>query len=160
MATEPFTTCLWFDTQAEEAAQFYTSVFKDSRMDRVSRYGEAGPRPAGMVMTAEFELNGQKFLALNGGPEFTFTEAISFQIPCTGQDEVDYYWDRLTADGGQPGPCGWLKDRFGLSWQVVPTVLASLLSDPDPEKATRANQAMLSMGKLDIAELERAHAGG
>ena len=110
-------------------------------------------------MTAEFELNGQKFLALNGGPEFTFTEAISFQIPCADQDEVDYYWDRLTADGGQPGPCGWLKDRFGLSWQVVPTVLASLLGDPDPEKATRANRAMLSMGKLDIAELERAHAG-
>ncbi len=160
MATEPLTTCLWFDTQAEEAAQFYTSVFKDARMDRVSRYGEAGPRPAGMVMTAEFELNGQKFLALNGGPEFTFSEAISFQIPCADQDEVDYYWDRLTADGGQPGPCGWLKDRFGLSWQVVPTVLASLLSDPDPEKATRANQAMLSMGKLDIAGLERAHAGG
>jgi predicted 3-demethylubiquinone-9 3-methyltransferase (glyoxalase superfamily) len=159
MATEPFTTCLWFDTQAEEAAQFYTSVFKDARMDRVSRYGEAGPRPAGMVMTAEFELYGQKFLALNGGPEFTFTEAISFQIPCADQDEVDYYWDRLTADGGQPGPCGWLKDRFGLSWQVVPTVLPSLLSDPDPEKATRANRAMLSMGKLDIAELERAHAG-
>src|ERR1700722_20279884 len=120
MATEPFTTCLWFDTQAEEAAQFYTSVFKDARMDRVSRYGEAGPRPAGMVMTAEFELNGQKFLALNGGPEFTFTEAISFQIPCADQDEVDYYWDRLTADGGQPGPCGWLKDRFGVSWQIVP----------------------------------------
>jgi predicted 3-demethylubiquinone-9 3-methyltransferase (glyoxalase superfamily) len=159
MATEPFTTCLWFDTQAEEAAQFYTSVFRDARMGPVSGYTEAGPRPAGMVITAEFELNGQKFLALNGGPEFTFTEAISFQIPCADQDEVDYYWDRLTADGGQPGPCGWLKDRFGLSWQVVPTVLASLLGDPDPEKATRANQAMLSMGKLDIAELERAHAG-
>jgi predicted 3-demethylubiquinone-9 3-methyltransferase (glyoxalase superfamily) len=160
MATDPFTTCLWFDTQAEEAAQFYTSVFAGARMGRVSRYGEAGPRPAGLVMTAEFELNGQKFLALNGGPEFTFTEAVSFQIPCADQDEVDHYWERLTADGGQPGPCGWLKDRFGLSWQVVPTVLAALLSDPDPEKATRANQAMLSMGKLDIAELERAHAGG
>ena len=159
MTSQPFTTCLWFDTQAGEAAQFYTSVFKDARMGPVSRYGEAGPRPAGLVMTAEFELNGQKFLALNGGPEFTFTEAISFQIPCADQDEVDYYWDHLTADGGQPGPCGWLKDRFGLSWQVVPAVLASLLSDPDPEKATRANKAMLSMGKLDIAELERAHAG-
>ncbi len=160
MTSEPFTTCLWFDTRAEEAAQFYTSVFKDARMGRVSRYGEAGPRPAGLVMTAEFELNGQKFLALNGGPEFTFTVAISFQIPCADQDEVDYYWERLTADGGKPSSCGWLKDRFGLSWQVVPTVLPSLLSDPDPEKATRANRAMLSMGKLDIAELERAHAGG
>ena len=115
-------------------------MFKDARMDRVSRYGEGGPRPAGMVMTAEFELNGQRFLALNGGPEYTFTEAISFQIPCADQDEVDYYWDRLTADGGQPGPCGWLKDRFGLSWQVVPAGLGSLLSDPDPEKATRARR--------------------
>ena len=160
MATEPFTTCLWFDTRAEEAARFYTSVFKDARMGSVSRYGEAGPRPAGTVITAEFELNGQKFLALNGGPDYTFTEAISFQIPCADQDEVDYYWDRLTADGGEPGSCGWLKDRFGLSWQVVPTVLSSLLSDPDPEKATRANKAMLSMGKLDIAELERARDGG
>lgn len=159
MATEPFTTCLWFDTRAEEAAQFYTSVFKDARMGRVSRYGEAGPRAAGLVMTAEFELNGQKFLALNGGPEFTFTEAISFQIPCDGQDEVDYYWERLTADGGEPGPCGWLKDRFGLSWQVVPTVLGALLSDPDPGKAAAATRAMLSMGKLDIAGLERAHDG-
>ena len=160
MATEPFTTCLWFDTQAEQAAQFYTSVFPGARMGPVSRYSEAGPRPAGLVMTVEFELNGQKFLALNGGPEFPFTEAVSFQIPCADQDEVDYYWDRLTADGGEPGSCGWLKDRFGLSWQVVPTVLSSLLSDPDPEKATRANKAMLSMGKLDIAELERARDGG
>jgi predicted 3-demethylubiquinone-9 3-methyltransferase (glyoxalase superfamily) len=160
MATEPLTTCLWFDTQAEEAAQFYTSVFKDARMGRVSRYTEAGPRPAGMVITAEFELNGQKFLALNGGPEYPFTEAISFQIPCADQDAVDYYWEQLTADGGEPGPCGWLKDRFGLSWQVVPAVLGSLLSDPDPEKAAAATRAMLSMGKLDIAELERASAGG
>ncbi|HEX3749146.1 MAG TPA: VOC family protein [Streptosporangiaceae bacterium] len=160
MATEPFTTCLWFDTQAEAAAQFYTSVFSGARMGPVSRCGEAGPRPAGMVITAEFELNGQKFLALNGGPEYTFTEAISFQIPCADQDEVDYYWEQLTAGGGEPGPCGWLKDRFGLSWQVVPTVLGALLSDPDPEKAARATRAMLSMGKLDIAELERAHDGG
>jgi predicted 3-demethylubiquinone-9 3-methyltransferase (glyoxalase superfamily) len=160
MTTEPFTTCLWFDTQAEEAAQFYTSVFKDTRMGQVSRYGEAGPRPAGTVITAEFELNGQKFVALNGGPEYTFTEAVSFQIPCADQAEVDYYWDRLTADGGEPGPCGWVKDRFGLSWQVVPTVLSSLLSDPDPGRAAAATKAMLSMGKLDIAELERARDGG
>jgi predicted 3-demethylubiquinone-9 3-methyltransferase (glyoxalase superfamily) len=160
MITEPFTTCLWFDTQAEEAAQFYTSVFKDTRMGQVSRYGEAGPGPAGTVITAEFELNGQKFVALNGGPEYTFTEAVSFQIPCADQDEVDYYWERLTADGGQPGPCGWLKDRFGLSWQVVPAMLGSLLGDPDPSKAAAATKAMLSMGKLDIAELERARDGG
>jgi predicted 3-demethylubiquinone-9 3-methyltransferase (glyoxalase superfamily) len=160
MTTEPFTTCLWFDTQAEEAAQFYTSVFKDTRMGQVSRYGEAGPRPAGTVITAEFELNGQKFVALNGGPEYTFTEAVSFQIPCADQAEVDYYWDRLTADGGEPGPCGWVKDRFGLSWQVVPTVLSSLLSDPDPGRAAAATKAMMSMGKLDIAELERARDGG
>ena len=159
MTSQPITTCLWFDTQAEEAASYYTSVFKDARLGSISRYGESGPRPAGMVVTAEFELNGQKFVALNGGPEFTFTEAISFQIPCADQDEVDYYWDRLTADGGQPGPCGWLKDKFGVSWQVVPAGLGTLLGDPDPDKAARATKAMLSMGKLDIAELRRAHAG-
>ena len=159
MTSQPLTTCLWFDTQAEEAASYYTSVFKDARLGSISRYGEGGPRPAGMVMTAEFELNGQKFMALNGGPEFSFTEAISFQIPCADQDEVDYYWERLTADGGQPGPCGWLKDKFGVSWQVVPAVLGTLLGDPDPGKAARATKAMLSMGKLDIAELRRAHAG-
>ena len=160
MTSQPFTTCLWFDTQAEEAATYYTSIFKDSRLGDIARYGESGPRPAGMVITAEFELNGQRFMALNGGPDYTFTEAISFQIPCTDQDEVDYYWDRLSADGGQPGPCGWLKDRFGVSWQVVPAELGSLLGDPDPDKAARAMKAMLSMGKLDIAGLRRAHAGG
>ena len=159
MTSQPLTTCLWFDTQAEEAASYYTSVFKDARLGSISRYGEAGPRPAGMVVTAEFELNGQKFVALNGGPEFTFTEAISFQIPCADQDEVDYYWERLTAGGGQPGPCGWLKDKFGVSWQVVPAMLGTLLGDPDPDKAGRATKAMLSMSKLDIAELRRAHAG-
>ena len=159
MTSQPFTTCLWFDTQAEEAATFYTGIFAGAELGNIARYGDSGPRPAGMVITAEFELNGQQFLALNGGPEYHFTEAISFQIPCTDQDEVDYYWERLTADGGEPGPCGWLKDRFGVSWQVVPTVMGSLLSDPDPEKAGRTMKAMLSMGKLDIAELERAHAG-
>jgi predicted 3-demethylubiquinone-9 3-methyltransferase (glyoxalase superfamily) len=159
MTSQPFTTCLWFDTQAEEAATYYTSIFPGAKLGNVSRYGEGGPRPAGMVITAEFELNGQQFVALNGGPEYTFTEAISFQIPCADQDEVDYYWDRLSADGGQPGPCGWLKDRFGVSWQVVPAVLGSLLGDPDPERAVRAMRAMLGMGKLDIAGLRRAHAG-
>ncbi|HEY2521226.1 MAG TPA: VOC family protein [Streptosporangiaceae bacterium] len=159
MTRAPLTTCLWFDTQAEEAATHYTSIFKDAKLGNISRYGEGGPRPAGMVITAEFELNGQPFVALNGGPEYHFTEAVSFQIPCADQAEVDYYWDRLTADGGEPGPCGWLKDKFGVSWQVIPAVLSSLLGDPDPEKASRATQAMLTMGKLDIAALERAHAG-
>jgi predicted 3-demethylubiquinone-9 3-methyltransferase (glyoxalase superfamily) len=159
MTSEPFTTCLWFNTQAEEAATYYTSIFSGAKLGNISRYGEGGPQPAGMVITAEFELNGQRFVALNGGPDYTFTEAVSFQIPCADQDEVDYYWDRLTADGGQPGPCGWLKDKFGLSWQVVPAVLSALLGDPDPEKSARAMQAMLGMGKLDIAGLRRAHAG-
>ena len=159
MTGTPLTTCLWFDTQAEAAATFYTTIFPGARLGSVSRFGAGGPRPAGMVITAEFEINGQRFVALNGGPEYSFTEAVSFQIPCADQAEVDYYWDRLTADGGQPGRCGWLKDKFGVSWQVIPAALGSLLSDPDPEKATRATQAMLSMDKLDIAALERAHAG-
>ena len=158
MTSTPLTTCLWFDTQAEEAATYYTTIFPGAKLGNVSRFGEGGPRPAGMVITAEFEINGQRFVALNGGPEYSFTEAVSFQIPCADQAEVDYYWDRLTADGGQPGSCGWLKDKFGVSWQVIPAVLGSLLGDPDPEKAARATQAMLSMGKLDIAALERAQA--
>jgi len=158
MTDQALTTCLWFDTEGEEAANFYTSIFKDSRIGGISRYNEAGPRPAGTVITVEFELNGQKFVALNGGPEFKFTEAISFQIPCAGQEEVDYYWDKLSEGGGESA-CGWLKDKYGLSWQVVPTVLVELLSDPDPAKAQRATQAMLSMGKLDVAALRKAHAG-
>ena len=158
MTGQAFTTCLWFDTEGEEAANFYTSVFKDSKLGSISRYGEAGPRPAGTVITVEFELNGQKFVALNGGPEFTFSEAISFQIPCADQDEIDYYWDRLT-EGGQESDCGWLKDRYGLSWQVVPARMFELLSDPDPAKAQRAMKAMLTMKKLDIAALRRAYAG-
>jgi predicted 3-demethylubiquinone-9 3-methyltransferase (glyoxalase superfamily) len=149
---------LWFDTQAEEAAGFYTSVFERSRIVNVTRYTEGAPRPAGMVMTVEFELDGQRFVAINGGPEFTFDEAISFQISCGTQDEVDYYWERLS-DGGEEGPCGWLKDRYGLSWQVVPTALDELLADPDPERARRAMQAMLGMRKLDIAALEGAADG-
>jgi predicted 3-demethylubiquinone-9 3-methyltransferase (glyoxalase superfamily) len=146
---------LWFDTEAEEAADFYTSVFKDSRVTRTTHFGEAGPREAGMVMTVEFELQGQRFVAINGGPEFKFTEALSLEIACESQDEVDYYWERLS-EGGEEGPCGWLKDRYGLSWQVVPTVLNELVSDPDRQRADRAMAAMLQMGKLDIAALQKA----
>jgi predicted 3-demethylubiquinone-9 3-methyltransferase (glyoxalase superfamily) len=149
------TPCLWFDTQAEEAASFYTSVFKNSRILDVSRYGKAGPRPEGTVMTVAFELDGQEFVALNGGPEFTFNEAVSFQVNCETQEEVDEFWDTLSA-GGEEGPCGWLKDRYGLSWQIVPTALNELLSDPDPEKAQKAMKAMLEMRKIDIAALKRA----
>jgi predicted 3-demethylubiquinone-9 3-methyltransferase (glyoxalase superfamily) len=151
------TPCLWFDTEGEEAAKLYTSVFPNSRIVEVSRYGSAGPRPEGMVMTVSFELDGQAFLALNGGPEFTFDEAISFQIDCETQDEVDAYWSKLS-EGGEEGPCGWLKDRFGVSWQVVPKILPELLTDPDREKAQRVMAAMLQMKKLDLAELERAAA--
>lgn len=159
MTTDGFTTCLWFDDRAEEAAHYYVSVFKNSGIDRVTRCGEAGPRPAGSVLTVEFTANGQKFVALNGGPEFTFTEAVSFQILCEDQQEVDFYWNRLTEDGGEPGPCGWLKDRFGLSWQVVPARLPDMIADPDPGKSSRATAAMMAMGRLDLAELERAYAG-
>ena len=151
-------TCLWFDTEGEAAAELYTSVFPNSKILEIARYGEAGPRPAGTVMTVSFELKGQEFLALNGGPEFTFSEAVSFQVMCESQGEVDHFWSKL-GYGGEHGPCGWLKDRFGLSWQIVPTRLGELLGDPDPARAQRAMTAMLGMGKLDIAELERA-AGG
>jgi predicted 3-demethylubiquinone-9 3-methyltransferase (glyoxalase superfamily) len=147
--------CLWFDTQAEEAATFYTGMFENSGVTDVTHYGSAGPRPEGMVMTVSFELDGQPFLALNGGPEFTFDEAISFQVNCESQEEVDHFWTTLS-DGGEEGPCGWLKDRFGLSWQIVPTVLEELVRDPDPERSQRATKAMLGMRKLDIAELQRA----
>ena len=150
--------CLWFDTEGEAAAQLYTSVFPNSKILDIAHYGEAGPRPAGTVMTVSFELNGEEFLALNGGPEFTFSEAVSFQVMCEGQDEVDHFWSRL-GDGGEHGPCGWLKDRFGLSWQIVPTRLGELLGDPDPARAQRAMTAMLGMKKLDIAELEQAADG-
>jgi predicted 3-demethylubiquinone-9 3-methyltransferase (glyoxalase superfamily) len=149
---------LWFDSDAEEAAQLYTSVFPNSRVNDVSRYGEAGPGTPGSVMTVDFELDGQPFVALNGGPQFRFTEAVSFQISCETQEEVDHYWSELTEGGGEEGPCGWLKDRFGLSWQVVPTALPRLLSDPDREKAQRVMARMLKMGKLEISELEAAAA--
>jgi predicted 3-demethylubiquinone-9 3-methyltransferase (glyoxalase superfamily) len=151
------TPCLWFDTEGEDAAKLYTSVFPNSKILNISRYGEAGPRDAGTVMTVDFELGGQKFLALNGGPDFKFSEAISFQVSCETQDEVDMFWSKLS-EGGEEGPCGWLKDRFGLSWQIVPTALPRLLGDPDQEKAQRVMAAMLKMRKIDIAELERAAA--
>ena len=149
--------CLWFDTQGEEAARFYTSIFPNSRITQVEHYGEAAPRPAGTVMTVAFELDGEEFLALNGGPEFTFSEAVSFQVFCETQDEVDAYWDALS-DGGEEGPCGWLKDRFGLSWQIVPSALPRLLGDTDREKAQRVMAAMLEMGKIEVEGLERAAA--
>ena len=151
------TPCLWFDTQGEEAARFYTSIFPNSRIVDIARYGEAGPRDAGTVMVVKFELDGQEFVALNGGPEFTFDEAISFQIDCADQEEVDRYSDALT-DGGEQGLCGWVKDRFGLSWQVVPKRMIELLSDPDEAKAQRAMAAMLEMRKIDIAAVEAAAA--
>jgi predicted 3-demethylubiquinone-9 3-methyltransferase (glyoxalase superfamily) len=149
------TACLWFDTEGEEAATFYTSVFPNSRITDVARYGSAGPRPDGTVMTVSFELDGMKFVALNGGPQFRFSEAVSFQVLCESQDEVDAYWSTLS-EGGEEGPCGWLKDRFGLSWQIVPTRLPELLQDPDREKSQRVMAAMLEMGKIDVEALERA----
>ncbi|CAL9601371.1 hypothetical protein SUDANB6_05458 [Streptomyces sp. enrichment culture] len=160
MTTDGFTTCLWFDGQAEEAAAYYVSVFKDSGIGRTLRFTEAGPGPAGSVAAVEFTAGGRRFVALNGGPEVDFTEAISFRIDCDGQDEVDHYWTRLTEDGGEPGPCGWLKDKYGVSWQVVPKRLIEMIGDPDREKAARATRAMMAMGKLDIAALEQAYAGG
>ncbi len=146
---------LWFDDQGEQAAEFYVSVFPNSRITNVSRYGENTPGKAGTVMTVQFVLDGHDFTAINGGPQFTFSEAVSFHIACSDQSEVDYYWERL-GDGGSEGPCGWLKDRYGLSWQVVPAALGRLLGDPDPARAQRAMQAMLRMGKLDVAALEAA----
>jgi predicted 3-demethylubiquinone-9 3-methyltransferase (glyoxalase superfamily) len=154
----PIRPCLWFDTQAEEAAGYYTSVFPNSRILEVQRYGSAGPREEGMVMVVSFELDGTGFVALNGGPDFTFSEAISFEIECADQEEVDRYWTTLS-EGGEEGPCGWLKDRFGVSWQVVPKRLNELIADPDEEKGQRVMAAMLKMGKIEVAELERAAEG-
>ena len=149
---------LWFDTEAEEAAEFYTSLFPNSRIVNVSHYTDAGPRPAGEVMTVDFELNGQGFTAINGGPEFKFDEAVSFLITADDQEELDHYWERLT-DGGSEGPCGWCKDRFGLSWQVVPAGMAELFADPDKGRVERAMRAMLQMRKLDVAALREAADG-
>ena len=149
---------LWFDANAEEAAQFYVAVFKNSRIVTTTRYGDAGPGPAGSVMTVVFELDGQEFIALNGGPQFKFTEAISFSIDCRTQEEVDAYWRKL-AEGGEEGPCGWLTDRYGLSWQINPTILGEMLNDPDPQKARRVMEAMLTMKKIEIDVLKRAYDG-
>jgi predicted 3-demethylubiquinone-9 3-methyltransferase (glyoxalase superfamily) len=158
MMDDGFTVCLWFDGRAEEAAEYYTSIFPGSKIGKIGHYTEAGPGEPGSVLAVDFTANGQKFVAINGGPEFTFDEAISFQIYCDGQDEVDDYWSTLT-EGGEESVCGWLKDRFGLSWQVIPNGLLELLGDEDPEKAARATEAMLSMRKLDLAAIEQAHAG-
>jgi predicted 3-demethylubiquinone-9 3-methyltransferase (glyoxalase superfamily) len=151
-------TFLWFDDDAEEAAKFYTSVFENSRILSVARYGDAGPGSKGSAMTVAFELEGQEFLALNGGPQFKFTEAISLLVTCESQQEIDELWSKLSA-GGEEGQCGWLKDRFGLSWQIVPSALPKLLQDRDPAKSARVMQAMLQMRKMDVAGLERAHLG-
>ena len=146
---------LWFDTESEEAAEFYVSVFPDSKITNVTHYGDAGPREAGMVLTVDFVLDGQEYTAINGGPEFPFSEAISLLINCADQDEVDYYWAKLS-EGGEEGPCGWLKDRYGLSWQVCPVGMNEMLNDPDPARGQRAMAAMLSMQKIDLAALYAA----
>jgi predicted 3-demethylubiquinone-9 3-methyltransferase (glyoxalase superfamily) len=151
---------LWFDHNAEAAMDFYCEIFPDAKVGDVMRYGEGAPFPPGTVITARFEIAGQEIMVLNGGPQFHFDEAFSFFVSVETQDEIDRYWDALTADGGEPSQCGWLKDKFGLSWQIVPTVLGELLGGPDPEKSGRAMQAMLGMAKLDIAELQRAYDGG
>jgi predicted 3-demethylubiquinone-9 3-methyltransferase (glyoxalase superfamily) len=155
---QKITPFLWFDNQAEEAANFYVSVFKDGKIKQIARYGDAGPGPKGSVMVVDFEINGQEFTALNGGPTFKLSEAVSFVVHCKTQDEVDYYWEKLSADGGAPNQCGWLKDKYGLSWQITPDVLLELINDPDPAKANRVFSAMLTMGKIDIAKLREAHA--
>ena len=157
--SQKITPNLWFDMNAEEAANFYVDLFDDGRILNVARYPEGSPGPAGKVMTVEWELNGQKFVGINGGPQFQFSEAVSFMIGCKDQEEVDYYWDRLTADGGREGQCGWLTDRFGLAWQVVPEGMDEVFNDPDPAKAERSMAAMMKMKKLDIAELRAAAEG-
>jgi predicted 3-demethylubiquinone-9 3-methyltransferase (glyoxalase superfamily) len=152
---QKITPFLWFDNQAEEAANFYVSIFKNSKIVKIARYGEAGPGPKGSAMTVVFQLNGQEFIALNGGPHFKFTEAVSFSVDCKTQEEVDEFWEKLSA-GGEEGQCGWLKDKYGLSWQVNPAVLGELLSDPDPQKSKRVMEAMLKMKKIDIKALKQA----
>jgi predicted 3-demethylubiquinone-9 3-methyltransferase (glyoxalase superfamily) len=162
LSAQKITPCLWFDTQAEEAARFYVSIFKNSKIRAVTRYSKAGRevhgKPPGSVMTVAFEVDGQAFVALNGGPHFKFNEAISFQISCETQEEIDHFWNKLS-ENGQERPCGWLKDRYGVSWQVVPAVLAQMLMDADAEKVERVTKAFLQMKKFDVAALQRAHAG-
>ncbi len=148
---------LWFDNEAEEAATFYTSIFPHSKILSRSHYGDGGPKPKGTVLVVSFELDGHRFLALNGGPQFKFNESVSFMVECKNQEEIDRYWDRLLAGGGQPGQCGWLKDRYGLSWQVVPTILGEMLQDKDAERANRVQQALYQMTKLDIRALRDAY---
>ncbi|MEX0681971.1 MAG: VOC family protein [Dehalococcoidia bacterium] len=155
--TQKIRPCLWFDGNAEEATTFYASVFKNSKVLDVARWGEGGPGVPGTVLTMNFELEGQEFIALNGGPEFKFTEAISLSVDCGSQAEVDELWRKLTADGGEESVCGWLKDKFGLSWQIVPTVLGEMLNDEDPEKSQRVMEAMMKMRKIDIATLKKAY---
>jgi len=157
--SQRITPFLWFDNQAEEAAKLYCSIFKNSEMGQIVRYGDVGPGPKGQVMIVTFKIEGQEFTALNGGPRFKFDEAISFVINCETQEEMDYYWDSLTADGGQESQCGWLKDKFGLSWQIVPTIIGELMSDEDPEKAGRVMQAVMQMKKVDLQKLKDAAAG-
>ncbi|MEX1254887.1 MAG: VOC family protein [Dehalococcoidia bacterium] len=156
---QKITPCLWFDNNAEDAINFYVSIFKNSKVLDLTRFGDAGPGPSGTVITGRFQLEGQEFMALNGGPQFKFTEAVSLVVDCGSQDEVDELWEKLTADGGEPSQCAWLKDKFGLSWQIVPAVLIELMQDPDPEKAGRVMEAMLGMSKIDIEALKRAHRG-
>jgi len=156
--TQQITPFLWFDDNADEAVNFYLSIFKDSRLLDTKRYDEAGPGPKGTIMTATFELNGQQFIALNGGPRYKFTEAVSFVVKCETQEEIDYYWDKLL-DGGEPQRCGWLKDRFGLSWQIVPAQLSELFGGNDPQRAGRVMQAMMQMVKFDLAKLKEAYNG-
>jgi predicted 3-demethylubiquinone-9 3-methyltransferase (glyoxalase superfamily) len=163
LSRKTITPCLWFDTQAEAAAKFYCSIFKNSKIGAISRFPNAGQevhhKSAGSVMTVEFELDGQPLVALNGGPQFKFDEAVSFQIYCETQAEIDHYWSKLTGGGGAEGPCGWLKDKFGLSWQVVPTAIPKMMTDPDTAKSARVMNAFMKMRKLDIAAIERAYAG-
>jgi predicted 3-demethylubiquinone-9 3-methyltransferase (glyoxalase superfamily) len=153
---QKITPFLWFDTQAETAAKFYVSIFKNSRIVDITRYGEAGPGPKGSVMIVRFELDGREFIGLNGGPQFRFTEAVSFSVDCDTQEEVDEFWNKLS-EGGEQGPCGWLKDKYGLSWQINPNILGRMLNDPDPEKSKRVMEAMLTMGKIDINTLQQAY---
>jgi predicted 3-demethylubiquinone-9 3-methyltransferase (glyoxalase superfamily) len=156
---QKITPCLWFNGRVEEALDFYISIFRDAKIKKVSHYGEGAPMPAGSVLTAVFEIEGQEFMILNGGPHFTFSEAISFVVHCKDQQEVDYYWDNLLAGGGKESMCGWLKDKFGLSWQIVPLALNQLMSDKDPKKAERVMHALMKMVKLDVAKLEEAAKG-
>ena len=150
---------LWFDSEAEQAAKFYIGIFRNSKIGKITHYGKDGPRPKDSVMTVEFTLDKVDFVALNGGPQFKFTEAISFSVNCETQDEIDYFWEKLSADGGSTGPCGWLKDKFGLSWQVTPVFLSDMLADRDTEKANRIMKAIMEMDKIDIAALEKAAMG-